>query len=291
VTVVTKGVVDVNVSNELDTNHIVLVVNCGDGLPNDLDHIPSGSAITLMLDDTTNDVTVIHEKTTECPFSYMEVDADTADKLKLRDGDRYALQSDRHNNLIIKMKLLTRSDAYALVKKQHNASGDDPVVIGYMLLCRLGIPDNDNSVITLRSGTISKQLNVTIPDNALDTDIRFKRADLRKFNLHPGKKVLLRYDRATKTLDINPGKPVTAAKKSSRRDKTARRTGTNPHNVRFADRLHKRRAPRSNSLLDHAATADRLPKQQAPRTSYPLDHAASTDKAHKPRALRMMSCA
>ncbi|PZE19498.1 hypothetical protein [Paenibacillus xerothermodurans] len=225
-----KGVVDVYVSKKLDQNNIVLVVNGGCGLPNDLHLIRDGSTVTLSRGNTHIEVKATHEEETEYSFDYMEIDAITAARLGIRHGSRYSLETDEGEHLFIQMQPINTSEAEGIVYAEPK-SRTDTIVIGYTLLCWLGMPDKKNTVITLRRGNLSSTLKLNIPPNQLDTDLRLSPGRMSEFALSPGKQLKLRYDRVTKTLEVLSQETTVTANRTKQRSipkKSALKTAKPP---------------------------------------------------------------
>ncbi|MDF2960069.1 MAG: hypothetical protein K0S39_1804 [Paenibacillus sp.] len=220
-----QGVVDVYVSSDQNENTLVLITNCGGGLPNDLNAIRNGIEVTLKRGDTEKTIVVTHERGAECAFNYMEINENTAKTFGLRGGNRVALTYDPESREL-KMQRLTKSRASGLLLPDPRKYRDSSIVIGYTLLCWLGIPEAAGTSVTFRKGSASKKLKVIIPENELDTDLRLSLTNLRKFGLVPGKALMLEYDQMTKTLNVLTAAADIASKtyKPSKPGKPANRT-------------------------------------------------------------------
>ncbi|NOU96138.1 hypothetical protein GC093_23350 [Paenibacillus sp. LMG 31456] len=196
-----QGVVDVIVSKDQNENSLVLVANCGGGLPNDLHLIRDGAEVTLKQGDIEKSVVVNHEAGAECAFNYIEMNAKTAKAFGLHDGSRVLLTYDSESK-DLRLQRVTKSRASGLLLSDHNKTRTGSIIIGYSLLSLLGIPTTRGTTITIRVNSVSQRMKVLIPENELDSDFRLSPLNLRKFGLHPGKSFSLEYDQTSKTLSV-----------------------------------------------------------------------------------------
>ncbi|SFK67461.1 hypothetical protein SAMN03159341_10135 [Paenibacillus sp. 1_12] len=217
-----SGVVDIQVSKELAENTMVIIYNCEGGLANDLHLIRDGHEVTLQRADLEGRVRIVHEQGSDCSFNYIEVDPLTARKFRMRNGSRFTLNYDPDVNRL-RLRRITTSQAYGLLKTEPRKHRDGSIIIGYTLLSWLGIPSLPNQIITLANGSISKKLKVIIPDNELETDFHLTAVNLRRFGLAPGKKWALSYNQLTQTMKVLPAAATASRRAKPKTAKSVRR--------------------------------------------------------------------
>ncbi|MFD0678687.1 MULTISPECIES: hypothetical protein [unclassified Paenibacillus] len=213
-----QGVVDVYVSKDQSENSLMLIANCGGGLPNDLHLIRDGAKVTLKRGDIEKSIVVNHEIGAECAFNYIEMDTNTAKTFGLQDGNRVLLNYDSESRNL-QIQRLTKSRANGLLRPDPRKTRTGAIIIGYSLLSLLGIPHKPGTSITLRLNSVSQKMKVLIPSNELDSDLRLAPSTLRKFGLVPGKFLTLEYDQISKTLSVLNTSAIASKQRKSTRIK------------------------------------------------------------------------
>jgi hypothetical protein len=197
-----RGIIDVLVTEELNEDTIVFITDCSGGLPPDVQHVRDGARVTLKTDRQEKQVIVRKERGEECAFHYVELSPQLAKELSLRNGMRYTIKYDSAANVYEIARMPKTQLSTSVTVERQRTKSKDTATIGYALLSLLGMAENQPTVFTLKNGKSSKKLKLIVPVNELDSEFRVPPSVAAQYGLENGKPFLLEYNQNTKVLTV-----------------------------------------------------------------------------------------
>ncbi|MFC4599026.1 hypothetical protein [Cohnella hongkongensis] len=185
---------------KLPPHTVVLTLNCSE-MASELLTIPRTAKLTLKRGSIKQPIQLQFLEGRECFADFMEMNYALARQFKLTALRRYALTyNPSDQSLTISPSPL--SETVASLASGPVAAG--ALSVGYELLSRLGIPERQGSIVTVRSGKHLAKLRLHVPANLSDDRLRLSAQWLQKWKLASNHRYTLQFDQRTATLSIAP---------------------------------------------------------------------------------------
>lgn len=186
---------------KLPVNTVVLTLNCSEA-SSELLSLPRGDAkLTLVRGGEKQQIQLEILEGRECFADFMEMNYALARRFQLRALRRYALTY-APDNRTLTIHPAPISGTIAPVTS--GAIGANTISVGFELLSRLGIPERQGMLLTVRAGGNNAKFRLHVPSNLSDDRLRFSSQWLQRWRLAVNRPHRLQFDQRNSTLSLAP---------------------------------------------------------------------------------------